>query len=300
MRMRRHFRHAAALVSAASVAWVAAAGGGGAVYSEDFESFDLGPADGQQGWSSDDPINFEIIESGVAGFGSRSAAYIFDVDEPGIPSYVMRGPLFPRCTDCTVAIDMLIIGGNNGFTIVGYDANSPTFSNATVSLRDTRDIATVMMNLHTFGASSLGTDGSWVVGVPTRIEIDIPDDARFRIYQDGEKIFDVADLTVGIWGTRVDGVQQIRIGKGLDIPAFGHGVIIDNITVTPFSSMLLGDMNCDGLVSVADIGPFVMALTNPTNYAASFPDCDMMQADLSGDGLVTVVDIGHFVALLTN
>lgn len=62
---------------------------------------------------------------------------------------------------------------------------------------------------------------------------------------------------------------------------------------------LLGDMNCDGTVSVGDIGGFVLALTDPAGYAAQFPDCDINNADINGDMNVSVGDIGLFVALLT-
>lgn len=62
---------------------------------------------------------------------------------------------------------------------------------------------------------------------------------------------------------------------------------------------LVGDLNCDGLVSVADIGPFVLALTDPAGYAAQFPACDINNADINNDDLVSVGDIGGFVALLT-
>ena len=57
-------------------------------------------------------------------------------------------------------------------------------------------------------------------------------------------------------------------------------------------------MNCDGVVTVSDIGPFVLAVTDPTAYAAQFPNCDIDQADLNNDGSVTVSDIGPFVALV--
>lgn len=62
---------------------------------------------------------------------------------------------------------------------------------------------------------------------------------------------------------------------------------------------LIGDMNCDGIVSVADIGPFVLAVTNPAGYVATFPDCCLESADINCDGFITVADIGPFVALLT-
>lgn len=62
---------------------------------------------------------------------------------------------------------------------------------------------------------------------------------------------------------------------------------------------LLGDMNCDGTVTVSDIGGFVLALTDPTGYAMQFPDCDINNADVNEDGSISVSDIGPFVALLT-
>lgn len=62
---------------------------------------------------------------------------------------------------------------------------------------------------------------------------------------------------------------------------------------------ILGDMNCDGAVSVADIGPFVLALTDPDSYFPQFPGCDLLAADMNSDGQVSVGDIGTFVARLT-
>ncbi len=61
----------------------------------------------------------------------------------------------------------------------------------------------------------------------------------------------------------------------------------------------VGDLNCDGLVNVFDIDPFVLALTDPASYAEAFPWCDLMNGDINGDGLVNVFDIDPFVILLT-
>ncbi len=65
------------------------------------------------------------------------------------------------------------------------------------------------------------------------------------------------------------------------------------------SGGLLGDLNCDGVVSVGDINPFVLALTDPAAYAAQFPDCDILNGDCSDDEQVSVGDINCFVALVT-
>jgi hypothetical protein len=77
---------------------------------------------------------------------------------------------------------------------------------------------------------------------------------------------------------------------------------VDAVRVRKFgctSTIALGDMNCDGTVSVSDIGAFVLALTDPAAYATAYPLCDATLADMNGDGSVTVSDIGGFVALLT-
>ncbi|MDX2197515.1 MAG: hypothetical protein SF069_00915 [Phycisphaerae bacterium] len=62
---------------------------------------------------------------------------------------------------------------------------------------------------------------------------------------------------------------------------------------------ILGDLNCDGIVTVGDIAPFVLAVTNPTAYEQQFPNCEALLADINGDGAVTVGDIAPFVALVT-
>lgn len=60
-----------------------------------------------------------------------------------------------------------------------------------------------------------------------------------------------------------------------------------------------GDLNCDTVISVGDIGAFVMALSDAAAYNAAFPECDRMAADVNRDGAVTVSDIGSFVARLS-
>ncbi|MGE3182541.1 MAG: hypothetical protein AB7N71_12995, partial [Phycisphaerae bacterium] len=59
-----------------------------------------------------------------------------------------------------------------------------------------------------------------------------------------------------------------------------------------------GDMNCDNAITVSDIGCFVLALTQPNTYEATFPGCERFNADANGDGALTVSDISDFIALL--
>ena len=56
-----------------------------------------------------------------------------------------------------------------------------------------------------------------------------------------------------------------------------------------------GDLNCDGVIDAFDIDPFVLALTNPPQYVAQYPNCNIMNGDINCDGAVDSFDIDGFV-----
>jgi hypothetical protein len=60
-----------------------------------------------------------------------------------------------------------------------------------------------------------------------------------------------------------------------------------------------GDLNCDGVVDVDDINPFVLAIVDPVAYQAAYPNCNFLNGDCNGDGFVDFDDINAFVALLS-
>lgn len=60
----------------------------------------------------------------------------------------------------------------------------------------------------------------------------------------------------------------------------------------------LGDMNCDGIVDLNDVGPFAQALVDPPAYAAAFLNCDIANGDMLQDGMVDGDDVAGFVAAL--
>ena len=61
----------------------------------------------------------------------------------------------------------------------------------------------------------------------------------------------------------------------------------------------VGDVNCDGAINNFDVDAFVMAMTEPQDYAATYPYCDRMLADIDQNGTINSFDIDPFVALLT-
>ncbi|MBN2448654.1 MAG: hypothetical protein JXO22_18150, partial [Phycisphaerae bacterium] len=62
--------------------------------------------------------------------------------------------------------------------------------------------------------------------------------------------------------------------------------------------VLLGDANCDGAADVFDIDPFVLAVTQPEQYAAAYPGCDIGNADCNQDGTADIFDIDAFVNII--
>ena len=59
-------------------------------------------------------------------------------------------------------------------------------------------------------------------------------------------------------------------------------------------SAVVGDVNCDGSVDIADINPFVAVLSG----REASQGCPAENADINGDGQVNFVDINAFVDLL--
>jgi hypothetical protein len=76
-------------------------------------------------------------------------------------------------------------------------------------------------------------------------------------------------------------------------------VLIDDFELTGLGCAFpRGDLNCDGVVSAADIDPFVLALSGEAAYLAQVDGCDWLNADCNADGQVTAADIDPFVAAL--
>lgn len=64
------------------------------------------------------------------------------------------------------------------------------------------------------------------------------------------------------------------------------------------SEPLLGDLNCDDVVDMADVMPFSLALVDAAEYEVQFPECDINLADMNQDTFVDGRDVAGFVAAL--
>lgn len=98
-----------------------------------------------------------------------------------------------------------------------------------------------------------------------------------------------ADLTRAYGQIVVDDIDDDG-NQEIVVPSGRRGLRIYEIP-----NLLLGDMNCDGAVDIADIEPFSVALIDPDGYSASYPSCGLTQGDLNGDSSIDGLDIAEFL-----
>ncbi len=126
-------------------------------------------------------------------------------------------------------------------------------------------------------------------------------DLTFGPFVDGEAAL-IADA-VAIYDVTViiEGYQNGNPNFGMDVATTettdGWGILLPTSIAPPelkvywvAGDFLLGDVNCDGLVNLLDVQPFVDLISN-----GDFNE----KADITGDGMVNLLDVGPFVALLS-
>jgi hypothetical protein len=91
--------------------------------------------------------------------------------------------------------------------------------------------------------------------------------------------------------------EYLLVGcKHVHANSFGNGGDIYSYAVP---IVVIGDLNCDGLINFDDIDPFVLALSDPPGYGVAYPYCNILNGDANEDGAVNFDDIDAFVAVLS-
>ena len=65
------------------------------------------------------------------------------------------------------------------------------------------------------------------------------------------------------------------------------------------SDGLAGDVNCDGVVNMGDVQPFVELLSQEAVWRANNYGCDRSNGDVNGDGQVDFADVSPFVKVIS-
>jgi outer membrane protein assembly factor BamB len=108
--------------------------------------------------------------------------------------------------------------------------------------------------------------------------------------------------TVFAFGPRGRRWWSFATGAGSTVNAVaiasdGKVLVSNSQTLKAYVGPVLGDLNCDGGLNAFDVGPFILALTDPAGYASRYPACSLSLADINGDGAVDLSDIASFVHL---
>jgi hypothetical protein len=139
-----------------------------------------------------------------------------------------------------------------------------------------------------------GATVSGVVRVTAAAEVDGAL-GRVDLYVDGQYFatdalapFTFEWDTTGLSGTHTLTAKAYELQNGTES--------VSSAVSVQLAGVRRGDVNCDGNVNNFDIDAFVLALVDPTAYAAQYPGCDIAAADIDGDGAVNNFDIDPFVA----
>lgn len=117
----------------------------------------------------------------------------------------------------------------------------------------------------------------------------------YRWRKNGIELSDVGNIS----GSATTTLSINPVGK-TDVASYDVVVTDDctSLPSDPASLWVAGDTNCDGIISYADINPFVLAMAGELEYQAQYPNCLWSNADANADAVVSYADINAFVALL--
>lgn len=185
----------------------------GVSYTENFETgFTLGPGCNQNGWTCAATQQFQIVNSGIAGFGSFSARSTSNGSGTAVAG-VMRSPIFTLETG-RIEAD-LVISDNvslTQFTSVNTLAGAGFF-NTRVNFEANGAINVLQISGPppcTTGVFS-PTTGTWTPGVKFRIGVEVLPGNVLRVYKDGVQIFSGIDIAQHCSDGDPDiGINQIR------------------------------------------------------------------------------------------
>jgi hypothetical protein len=169
---------------------------GGGNYSEDFETFTVGPLVPQGGWTSDFEQNANVISPGLDG-STRAAQHT--TDGTGIFGLELISPEFTSMFGY-LELTQVIEGNGSRYQFNTLDTNTGNF-NTRVNFETDGSITAGQLNMAGDAIEPIPTSGSWTSGVPTRIGIEVTESGELFVYQDGTQIFAGTEVNFDFLGT---------------------------------------------------------------------------------------------------
>ena len=175
---------------------------------------------------------------------------------------------------------------------VEFDSNmSPSGSFETSGFFNLHQDATLNIDI---AGTTPGTDfDRIVVGEAAHFDgnLNVNLDPMFQP-QDGQEFLIVqidTNSSTGSFNGMPEGAIVDQIG-GVDLMISYVGGDGNDVVLTAIQSLLIGDVNMDGIVDLLDVEPFIALITSG-DY--------LEEADTNYDGVVSLLDVASFVALLT-
>lgn len=101
--------------------------------------------------------------------------------------------------------------------------------------------------------------------------------------------------------TRVLAIESLEAGDAGDYDLVATSPCGDSVSATvSIQTQVAGDANCDGVLNLDDVEPFVLALIDPVQYSAMYPACSTSSCDMNSDAALDAVDIVQFATALLN
>ena len=104
---------------------------------------------------------------------------------------------------------------------------------------------------------------------------------------DGSSVLNGPPINSSAFGVTIDDINFV--GFSFD-DSTTQSVVVDNFSLRDLSSDILGDVNCDGVVNLLDVVPFIDLLSS-----GGFSG----KADINQDGVLNLLDVQPFVGLLS-
>lgn len=199
-------------------------------------------------------------------------------------------PGFPSSFDATQHIDMWMLPVGDYKVIIGQYASS-TGQPYTITEAAVSDLLFRGYTVYrTPGWRSGGTHYTYTNAVILNNQVFMPVFGGSYTSQDAQALAVFQQALPGY------NIRPINCASIIGAAGALHCIVMH---VPKASSHIVGDVNCDFQVNLADINPFVQLLTNPTGWQEANPKCRKLNGDINGDGRVDFLDINPFVRLLT-
>lgn len=175
-----------------------------------------------------------------------------------------------------------------------FESNVVTDTTTVVDSVDPNSTLTIHVPVYNVGfdADQAELDIDSVTGLSAGLTIGSGVPSSFGSQGELELVFDSTNLVSGEYTYNL----TVAVSDE-DVPGAASDELYLDLQIT-VTAGLCGDMNCDGVLDVFDIDPFVQALLHPSEYATNNPNCDPAVGDLDGSGAIDVFDIDPFVQAL--